>query len=59
MLDNLRRTLVAPAALVALLAGWMLPLPAALSWTALVLASIAVPAWLPVLDTLVPWRGRG
>ncbi len=58
MLDNLRRTLVAPAALLALVVGWMLPLPAALAWTALVLASIAVPAWLPVLDTLVPWRGR-
>ena len=31
MFDNLRRTLSAPAAIVALLAGWTLPLPAALA----------------------------
>ena len=33
MLDNLRRTLSAPAAVLALLAGWTLPLHAALVWT--------------------------
>ena len=35
MLDNLRRTLSAPAAVLALLAGWALPFAAALVWTAL------------------------
>ena len=33
MLDNLRRTLSAPAAFLALLAGWTLPLAAAAVWT--------------------------
>ena len=33
MLDNLRRTLSAPAIYLALLAGWMLPLDAAVVWT--------------------------
>ena len=49
MLDNLRRTLSAPAALVALLAGWTLPLPGALAWTGFVLFVIALPTLLPVL----------
>src|SRR4029453_2137433 len=35
MFDNLRRTLSAPAALIALLVGWTLPLPGALAWTSL------------------------
>ena len=39
----------APAAVVALLAGWTLPLPAALAWTAFVLLTIlALPPLLPV-----------
>ena len=54
MLDNLRRTLSAPAAVVALLAGWALPFPAALAWTAFVLLTIALPALLPVLGDVVP-----
>jgi cyclic beta-1,2-glucan synthetase len=56
MLDNLRRTLSAPATLVALVAGWLLPLPAALAWTTFVLATIALPTLLPVLAALVPRR---
>ncbi|WP_306461346.1 glucoamylase family protein, partial [Burkholderia multivorans] len=57
MLDNLRRTLTAPAMLVALLAGWMLPLPVSLAWSAFVLVTIALPFLLPVLSGLVPrWR---
>ena len=35
MLDNLRRTLSAPASILALLTGWLLPLHAALLWTAI------------------------
>ena len=38
MLDNLRRTLSAPAAVLALLAGWTLPFHAAAIWTLFVLA---------------------
>ena len=54
MQDNLRRTLTAPAAVAALLAGWALPAPAALAWTGFVLATIALPALLPVLGDLAP-----
>jgi cyclic beta-1,2-glucan synthetase len=36
MLDNLRRTLSAPAIVMALIAGWSLSLPAALWWTTFV-----------------------
>ncbi len=57
MLDNLRRTLTAPAMLVALLAGWMQPLPVSLAWSAFALVTIALPFLLPVLSGLVPrWR---
>lgn len=58
MLDNLRRTLSAPASVLALLAGWLLPLNGALAWTAFVLTTIALPALLPVLAAIVP-RRRG
>ena len=54
MFDNLRRTLSAPAAFVALLAGWTLPLPAALAWTGFVLLTVALPTILPVIAALVP-----
>ncbi|MBL6613052.1 MAG: glycosyl transferase [Reyranella sp.] len=54
MFDNLRRTLSAPAAVVALLAGWTLPLPASLGWTGFVLLTIALPTILPVIAALVP-----
>ncbi len=58
MLDNLRRTLSAPTTVAALLAGWLLPLPAALIWTAFLLTTIALPGLLPVLAAVVP-RRRG
>ncbi|HEY5101913.1 MAG TPA: glucoamylase family protein [Steroidobacteraceae bacterium] len=54
MLDNLRRTLSAPAALAALLVGWTLPLPGAAIWTAFIIWSIAIPTLLPVLGAIVP-----
>jgi cyclic beta-1,2-glucan synthetase len=54
MLDNLRRTLSAPAGIAALLAGWILPFPAAASWTAFVLLTIALPALLPVFGDVAP-----
>ena len=56
MLDNLRRSLSAPASVVALLAGWALPLHAAVVWTGFVLSTIALPTLLPVLAAIVPRR---
>ena len=58
MLDNLRRSLSAPASVVALLAGWALPLPAAAVWTGFVLATMALSTLLPVLSAIVPRRAR-
>ena len=58
MLDNLRRSLSAPASVVALLAGWSLPLHAALVWTGFVVSTIALPTLLPVLAGIVPRRAR-
>jgi cyclic beta-1,2-glucan synthetase len=56
MLDNLRRTLSAPAGVAALLAGWLLPASSALLWSAFICATIALPALLPVLAGIVPSR---
>jgi len=55
MLDNLRRTLSQPACFVALVWGWTLPLHAGL-WTAFILATVALPALLPVVAAIVPTR---
>ena len=54
MLDNLRRSLSAPAAFLALLAGWLLPAVSAGRWTAFVLATIALPAIIPFVLMIVP-----
>jgi cyclic beta-1,2-glucan synthetase len=56
MLDNLRRTLSAPLAILALLAGLLLPLHAALIWTGFVLATIALPPMIPVIAAIPPRR---
>ena len=58
MFDNLRRTLSAPAAVVALLAGWTLPLAAALVWTGFVLLVIALPTLLPAIAALFPRHAK-
>ena len=58
MLDNLRRTLAAPATVLALLAGWMLPLGPALGWTGFVLATIALPPLIPLIGDVTSRRGR-
>lgn len=58
MLDNLRRTLSAPATALALLVGWLLPLGPALGWTGFVLATIAVPPLIPLLVNVTSRRGR-
>ncbi len=54
MLDNLRRSLSAPAAVLALLTGWALPLHAALAWTGFVVATIVLPTLIPVVAALLP-----
>ena len=56
MLDNLRRSLAAPALLLSLIVGWVLPLRDAEIWTAFMLAVILVPPLLPVLAGLIPRR---
>ena len=58
MLDNLRRSLSAPASVLALLAGWALPLQAAVVWTGFILSTIALSTLLPVLAALVPRHTR-
>jgi cyclic beta-1,2-glucan synthetase len=56
MLDNLRRTLSAPANVGALLAGWALPRNGSLVWTAFVVLTIGLPALLPIFAAIVPRR---
>jgi cyclic beta-1,2-glucan synthetase len=58
MVDNLRRTLSAPTAFLTLVAAWAMRGTSPATWTAFVLATIAVPTFLPVLDGLIP-KGRG
>jgi cyclic beta-1,2-glucan synthetase len=49
MLDNLRRTLLAPATFLTLLVAWMLPHSLPWLWTRFILITIAVPPLLPFL----------
>ena len=56
MLDNLRRTLSAPTALLALLAGWAMPFEAGFVWTVFILSTIVVPTLLPVIFAIPPRR---
>ena len=58
MIDNLRRTVSAPACLLALAAGWMLPLGPALVWTTFALATIILPSLIPVISA-IPGRRPG
>ncbi len=58
MVDNLRRSLAAPSSFLLALAAWTLPGVPALVWTGLFVGSVAVPAFIPVLDGLIP-RRRG
>jgi cyclic beta-1,2-glucan synthetase len=58
MVDNLRRSLAAPSAFALAVAAWTLPSAPALLWTGLFIGSVAVPAFIPVLDGLLP-RRRG
>jgi cyclic beta-1,2-glucan synthetase len=56
MIDNLRRSLSAPAGFLALVGGWTLPFASAALWSALILTMIAVPALLPFFTGIVPRR---
>jgi cyclic beta-1,2-glucan synthetase len=56
VLDNLRRSLSAPAALLAMLIGWLLPMTTAVIWTAFILFVIALPPMLPAIAGVVPLR---
>ncbi|HVT56909.1 MAG TPA: glucoamylase family protein [Thermoanaerobaculia bacterium] len=58
MLDNLRRTLLAPAAFLTLLAGWTLPSASPAVWTAYALLTMSLPAFLRLLAGILP-RRRG
>ena len=56
MVDNLRRSLVPPAAFAALVSGWLLPFAAAQLWTGFVVATFALPSLLPWFSGLIPRR---
>ncbi len=56
MLDTMRRSLLAPFALATLAVGWTLPFAAALTATLLVLASLGIPALLPLIFAVAPAR---
>jgi len=58
MIDNLRRTVSAPAGLLALAVGWMLPIESALVWTTFVLATVFLPSLIPVISA-IPGRRQG
>jgi cyclic beta-1,2-glucan synthetase len=56
MLDNLRRTLIAPSTFAALVACCAMPLQAGVTAALLVASSIVVPAFLPVVFAILPRR---
>src|SRR6202044_1789480 len=56
LLDNLRRSLAAPSALLSLLIAWMMPSAVAEIWTVFVLLTIGLPPFLPAIVSIVPRR---
>jgi len=56
MLDNLRRTLVAPASFLVLLVGWCSGLAAAATASGFLLATMAIPILVPLVAGIVPHR---
>ncbi|MDC7788205.1 glucoamylase family protein [Rhodoplanes sp. TEM] len=56
MLDNLRRSLLAPFTLATFGAGWLLPWSAAATATLMLVAAVAVPAFLPTAFAVLPRR---
>jgi len=56
MIDNLRRSLLAPMVLATLLAGWLIAPAVALVWTVWTLLMLALPRLLPLPFGIVPTR---
>lgn len=56
MLDNLRRSVLAPSLLLCFGACWLLPPGAALRGTLLLLAAMAIPGFLPGVFSVIPHR---
>ena len=56
MIDNLRRTLTAPTAVLALTVGWTLPFSSAFAWTMFVLSTVLVPNLIPLASALLSRR---
>ena len=56
MADNLRRSLVAPLAILAIVAGWLMPLPQAVLATGLVLAMLSVGRVIALPFDVLPGR---
>ncbi len=56
MLDNLRRTLTAPAWFLTLLLGWLVPGLSPWVWTGFAILTISIPPLLPFLAGLRPLR---
>ncbi|HSK05938.1 MAG TPA: glucoamylase family protein, partial [Acidimicrobiia bacterium] len=54
MVDNLRRSLSAPAALFTLIASFLLPAVPVWPWTGFILISLALPGLLPLLERMFP-----
>src|SRR5690606_2885479 len=57
MIDNLRRSLSAPAMVLVLLGSWLIAAAPAAVWAAYVLLALAVPAIVSVVSGLIPRRG--
>lgn len=58
VLDTLRRSVLAPTTLALLILGWLLPGPAAVLATALVLVAMSLPAFLHAALSAVPHQRR-
>jgi cyclic beta-1,2-glucan synthetase len=56
MLDNLRRSLSAPAVVLALIVGWSMPLGEAAVWTGFILSTIVLQPAIPVMMEIAPRR---
>lgn len=56
ILDNLRRSLLAPCLLILFGLSWQLPLPTRIDGLFLILAAIAIPLFLPSLFSILPHR---
>ena len=56
MLDNLRRSMSAPASVAALLAAWTLSTQAAIAWCGFIVLALATPTLLPVFAAIIPRR---